>query len=73
MKIVSIRGEKLGKFIDPEKHKPYEAKEQSSAKDLIISPSLWNIENEEDAMELHQVLHHFTIYAPFEGRPFIRA
>jgi len=72
-KILTIREADLVHFIDPEKHKTYEAKEQNSAKDLIISPGLWNMFNEEAAMELHQVVHHFTVYAPFEGRPLIRA
>jgi len=72
-KVMTIREADIGKFIDPEEHKPYEIKEQNSAKDLIISPNLWNMHNKECAIELRQILHHFTLYAPFEGRPFIRA
>jgi len=72
-KISMLREVDLAQYIDPEKHKAYECKELKDPKDLILSPTLWNMYTTEAAMELRQVLHHFTIYAPFEGRPFIRS
>ena len=31
------------------------------------------MDTRERALELSEILRHFTIYAPFEGRPFVRA
>merc|ERR1719425_5196 len=31
------------------------------------------MDTREQAMKLSKILHHFTIFAPFEGRPFVRA
>ena len=36
-------------------------------------PESWLLDSEERASEFSEILRHFTIFAPFEGRPFIRA
>ena len=66
----------VSKFLDPEKTASEEccADEFSNrAKDLMTSPKLWNMHEEKAGAELREILRLFTIYAPFEGRPFIRA
>ena len=72
-KTLKLREGNAEKYIDPEIHTTYESKEPNGAKGLIISPNLWNMYSEDAGRELQLVIHHFTIYAPFEGRPFIRA
>jgi len=66
--------ENLAQYIDPEKKvsSSADSKGEYSAKDLIISPELWNMESKKSGIELKKLLNYFTIYAPFEGRPFIR-
>ena len=43
MKFLALTEGNPEKYIDPEVHKPYEAKEQNSPKDLVMSPNLWNM------------------------------
>jgi len=75
-KIMILKSEKnLSKYIDPHKqiNSSVDSKDAWDAKDLIISPELWNMETTEAGIELKMMLHYITIYAPFKGRPFIRA
>merc|ERR1719233_156338 len=72
-KIMTLRDGDFSEFIDPSKYEAYEVNKQDNPWDLIISPNLWHMDTKEAVMNIRQVIHHFTIYAPFEGRPFIRA
>merc|ERR1719285_848898 len=36
-------------------------------------PACWAMSTTERAVELREILRHFTLFAPFEGRPFVRA
>ena len=60
-------------FIDPDL-KPVESKnEDSEIRRLMTAPESWSMDSKERALEFREILHHFTILAPFEGRPFVRA
>ena len=75
-KIEILRGENVAQYVDPERKIPDEAKADESrctAKSLITIPELWNMQKREAGVELRDVLQHFTISAPFHGRPFVRA
>ena len=75
-KVLTLRGdENLSDYIDPNKaiHSTIDSKNEYDAKDLIISPALWNMQKVDAAIELRELLRHLTIYAPFKGRPFVRA
>jgi len=43
-----------------------------TAKDLIVDPKLWNMEEKEGALQFREVLRHFANCSPFYGRPFIK-
>merc|ERR1719233_1865595 len=74
-KAMTIRNENnISKWIDPVKNFPSkESKVTYDAEDLILSPECWEMEEVGAGILLKQLLHHFTIYAPFQGRPFVRA
>jgi len=76
-KIKILRKENLSKYMDPEKEIPEKKKKcilngNITAVDLITTPALWNMQEKEGGVELRELLRHFTIYAAFEGRPFVR-
>jgi len=71
-KILLLKQGNTAKYIDAEIYKSYEVKELNDSKDLIMSPNLWDMYVKSAGLELRQVLHHFSTYIPFEGRPFIR-
>ena len=57
-------------FIDP----GFEKKEDGSrVQRLMTAPESWLMDTNERALEFREILHHFTTFAPFEGRPFVRA
>jgi len=74
-KAMTIRNENnLSKWIDPVKNFPSkESKVTYNAEDLILSPECWEMGKIGAGILLKKLLHHFTIYAPFQGRPFVRA
>ena len=75
-KIELLRGENLSKFLDPIREIADEVKSDKAswtAKDLITNPELWDMQQREAGVELRDLLQHFTISAPFHGRPFVRA
>ena len=39
---------------------------------LLIEPKLWKMWSKKSAYELYDILAHFTKFAPFKGRLFIR-
>jgi len=73
--VTTLKSENLTKYVDPEFVKPnknIELDSKHSARDLIIAPQVWDM-TKEKGIELRELLHHFTVFAPFEGRPFVRA
>jgi len=61
-------------YIDPdtgERASIIQLGEDYSAIDLLAAPELWNMTGKEGRL-LRQVLHHFTIFVPMGGRPFVR-
>jgi len=75
-KIMTLRNLKnISRYIDPQANigNSIKSKNVYDAKNLMVSPELWNMDKIEAGIELKELLHHFTIYAPFRGRPFIRA
>merc|ERR1719233_1785464 len=38
-----------------------------------MAPECWQMDTRNRALEFSEILRHFAIYAPFEGRPFVRA
>merc|ERR1719233_75354 len=38
-----------------------------------MAPECWQMDTRERAVEFSEILRHFTIFAPDEGRPFVRA
>jgi len=72
-KFMLLKNGSTSMFIDPER-KPVESKsDETAVQRLMISPGIWSMETKERAFEFSEILRHFTLYAPFEGRPFIRA
>merc|ERR1719173_279812 len=66
------------KYIDPEKFSSLnviqlENSKKITAKILMLAPKIWSMLTRESCLEFREVLRHFTVYIPFEGRPFIRA
>jgi len=73
-KIMILEGGRPAKHIDPHGNYSTEGKDHDSEVErLMAHPENWSMETKEKAVELHEILRHFTMYAPFEGRPFIRA
>jgi len=78
-KIKILRKENLSRYMDPMKYASKKSRKSShshnkkiTAADLITTPALWEMQKKERGVELYELLRHFTIYAAFEGRPFIR-
>jgi len=69
-----LRNGRSAKHIDPDVHWSKEGKDyESEVENLLAQPEKWSMDRKEKAIELHTILHHFTMFAPHEGRPFIRA
>jgi len=73
-KIETLLTDNLEKYVDPELTavEDFKAEPSETAKDLMTVPVLWNMNRKEAAVELREILRHFTMFAPFKGRPFIR-
>jgi len=72
-KFMTVRNGDTSLFIDPDV-KIVEAKtNESEVRRLMTDPESWSMDTREQACEFSEVLRHFTIFAPFEGRPFVRA
>ena len=68
-----LKMENTTMFIDPHVT-PAEAKNvETNVQKLLTAPECWSMDSSERALELSKILYHFTIFAPFEGRPFVRA
>jgi len=73
-KFMILRGGRAARHIDPDVDYPTEGKDyESEVERLLVDPESWSMSTKERARELHEILRHFTMFAPFEGRPFIRA
>jgi ankyrin repeat protein len=71
-KFMTLRNGSTTMFIDPELK--LEAKtEQTEVQRLMTAPECWSMDTRERGYEFSEILRHFTIFAPFEGRPFVRA
>jgi len=69
-----LRNEQSAHYIDPLVDYSAESKEhESEARNLLVHPEQWSMDTREKAIELHEILRHFSMCAPLEGRPFIRA
>ena len=76
-----LRNFKTVELIDPEaesnkeEHESNEATSNNkpTAEQLMKKPKLWKMEDKKNGEEFLEILRHFTIFTPFEGRPFVRA
>ena len=67
---------KMGKpyiFIDPDLKSAEFKTNEFDVQRLMTDTECWSIGTKERALEFSEILRHFTIFAPFEGRPFVRA
>jgi len=60
-------------FIDPDLTLVESKSNELDVQRLITAPESWSMGTRERALEFSEILRHFTIFAPFEGRPFVRA
>jgi len=72
-KFMTIKKGNAWMFIDPEMNIIEAKTDESEVIRLMTNTESWSMETRERAIELCKLLHHFTTYAPFEGRPFVRA
>jgi len=72
-KFMILKREETNRYIDPEQTDEDGKDTEPELKRLIIFPECWSMSRKEQAAELREILRHFTIFAPFEGRPFVRA
>jgi len=69
-----LRNGRSAKHIDPDINWSTEEKDyEFEVENLLAQPEIWSMDTKEKAIELHTILHHFTMFAPHKGRPFIRA
>merc|ERR1719233_53308 len=61
------------RFIDSNPSESEVKTEESALQRLMIAPESWLMDTQERAIEFSEIIRHFTIFAPFEGRPFVRA
>jgi len=60
-------------FINPDNQQLESKSNESEVQILMTLPESWSMDTREQAFKFRKILRHFTIYAPFEGRPFVRA
>jgi len=72
-KFMTLKRGSTRKFIDPDRKDLEHKDEESKVEHLMTVPACWSMSTKERALELRQILRHFTMFAPFEGRPFVRA
>jgi ankyrin repeat protein len=78
---MTLRGSETVGWIDPKPKFSEPADLSVESKDdnwvlaelLMTNPGLWNMWSRKSAQEFHEILRHLTRFAPFKGRPFIRA
>merc|ERR550534_2416966 len=70
---MTLRNADTTMLIDPDRELVESKAEVSEVEKLMTSPEIWALHTDEAVFEFSEILRHLTIYAPFEGRPFIRA
>jgi len=71
-KFMTLRNGNAAMFIDPTPT-PKVKTAWSEVRRLMTIPESWGIYKKKRAYEFSEILHHFTIFAPSVGRPFVRA
>jgi len=71
-KFMLLKGGNAWKYIDADLDDEYKDND-SEVLQLMASPEVWSMNTTERAEEFSEILRHFTLFATFEGRPFIRA
>merc|ERR1719233_517258 len=61
------------RFIDSNPSESEVKSEETEVHKLMTVPECWSMDTKERGFEFSEILRHFTIFAPFEGRPFVRA
>ena len=51
----------------------FKDKDLAIARQLMTQPELWDMYDVKKGEEFFEILRHLTRFAPFKGRPFIRA
>jgi len=60
------------RFIVPKSTSSDVKTDESEALTLINNPESWSMHTNDQAFEFSEILRHFTLFAPLEGRPFVR-
>jgi len=72
-KFLKLRMGNPSKFIDPDLKSVDAETNELDVQRLMTAPEIWSMDTREQALEFSEILRHFTMFAPFEGRPFVRA
>jgi len=72
-KFMTLKMGNPANFIDPDYMMSEAKNDEHEVERLMTTPECWSMDTRERALEFSEILHHFTIFAPFEGRPFVRA
>ena len=60
-------------LVDPDRKTAELKNDEDELQRLMMVPETWAMDTTERAFEFSEILRHFTIFAPFDGRPFVRA
>jgi len=72
-KFMTLKNGNPAIFIDPDMDTVEVKTSEPEVQRLMTIPGSWSMDTREQAMKLSKILRHFTIFAPLEGRPFVRA
>jgi len=72
-KFMTLREGDASIFVDPDRKMAELKKDDGDLQRLMMVPETWSMYTTERAFEFSEILRHFTIFAPFDGRPFVRA
>merc|ERR1719397_248847 len=67
-----LRRGRTKRYIDPEKTEVEWKDSEPEVQRLMTVPKCWSMVTKEQAVELREILRHFSLFVPFEGRPFVR-
>ena len=70
---MTLKNVDAAKLVDPDWKRVDFKIEESEATRLMIDPKTQSMDTDDRVYELSEILRHLTIFAPFEGRPFVRA
>jgi hypothetical protein len=71
-KIMTLKDGSTAIFINPDKKRPEIKTTENEIQRLMTAPESWAMLTKERAFEFSEILRHFTLFAPFRGRPFVR-